>query len=179
MKAIIWSQPSTTSEVLRIELLREETVFHLDNGLELRVGQAPQKLQAELNRIEEIPGINLSAPPSTQGDIFYAPFMSRSVYDIVWPIVGSHSKIQKAFRGHPKLQAVTRLGYDELRRMPLYAYVSGPFGLYLGHPFDFGSRVPDPTLPNAGKQYGCAFRDGDYLVTVTVNLETRAVTVTQ
>jgi hypothetical protein len=110
MKAIIWSQPSTTSEVLRIELLREETVFHLDNGLELRVGQAPQKLQAELNRIEEIPGINLSAPPSTQGDIFYAPFMSRSVYDIVWPIVGSHSKIQKAFRGHPKLQDVTRLG---------------------------------------------------------------------
>jgi hypothetical protein len=173
MKAIIWSQPTTTSEVLRIELLQDETVFHLENGLVLRVGKAPQKLQAELNRIEGIPGIDLSAPPATQGEIFYLPFMQRSVYDVAWPIVGTHPKIQKAFRGHPALQALTKLSFEELLQMPLDAYVDGPFGLYLGHPFNFRSRTPEALC----KEYGCDFQDGDYLVKVSIDLETSAVTI--
>jgi hypothetical protein len=177
MKAIILGEPTTTSEVLRIELLREETLFHLDNGLLLRVGEAPQKLQAELNRMEGIPGIDLSAPPATQGEIFYLPFMPRSVYDVAWPMVGSDPHIQKAFRGHPGLETVAKLRYEELLQLPLAAYVSGPFGLYLGHPFNFKSRTPVGALSNADREYGCDFRDGDYLVKVSINLETRAVRV--
>lgn len=177
MRAIIWGQP--TSEVFRIELLPEQTIFHLDNGQVLRVGEAPQKLQAQLNRIKGTPGIDLSAPPSTQPEIFYLPFMLRSVYDVAWPIVRTHRKIQRAFRGHSRLQAAARLSYDELRQLPLDAYVSGPLGLYLGHPFNFRSRAPDVALSDGGKEYGCDFRDGDYLVKVSINLETKAVRVTQ
>jgi len=179
MKAIIWSRPTTTSEVVRIECLRDETLFHLNSGLVLRVGQAPQKLQAKLNRSEGISGIDLSAPPATQTDIFYSPFMSRSVYEVAWPILRTDPKIQKAFRGHQRLRAIAKLGYDELLQMPLDAYVSGPFGLYLGHPFNFSCRTPDVALSDGRKEYGCDFRDGDYLVKVSINLETRAVTVSQ
>jgi len=134
------------------------------------------KLQALLNQIPEIPGIDLSRP-DTQPEIFYSPFMARSVWDVVWPLVRTHRKIQKAFRGHPTLEAIAVLGYDELRELPLEAYVSGPFGLYLHHPFDFVCRDADPTLPDGENEYRGYFRDGDYRVTVFINVRTQSVTV--
>ena len=177
MRAIITNQP--TSEVTRVESLPNQTAFHLANGQVLRVGMAPEKLQAQLNRIDDTPGIDLSQPPATQSEIFYHPFMERSVWDVVWPIVRTHPKVQAAFRGHAALEATMHLGYDELRELPLEAYVSGPFGLHLGHPFNFVCRAPDPTLADGINEYRCDFRDGDYLVKVFINLQTRAVKVTQ
>jgi len=177
MRAIITDRPA--SDVTTIERFPDQTVFHLADGQLLRVGLAPEMLQALLSRCETVRGIDLSKPPSTQPEIFYQPLMPRPVYDVVWPIVRTHPKIQKAFRGHQKLQAIGQLTYEELRRMPLEAYVSGPFGLYLGHPFNFVSRAQDPTLPDGPNEYRCDFRDGDYLVKVFINLRTRAVTVTQ
>jgi hypothetical protein len=175
MRAIITNQPA--SEVTRIDSLAGKTVFHLADGQVLHVGVAPEKLQASLNRWDGVRGIDLSAPPATQPEIFYYPFMPRSVWEIAWPIVRTHPKIQKAFRGHPKLEAITQLSYEELRSLPLEAYVSHPFGLYLGHPVNFVSRAPDPTVPDNQNEYRCTFRDGDYLVSVFVNVRTRAVAV--
>jgi hypothetical protein len=175
VRAIITNQP--TSEVKVIERLRDQTVFHLVDGHSLRVGEPSEKLQAQLDRIKEISGIDLSKPPSTQPDIFYYPFMTREVYDRTWPVVGSHSKVQNAFRGHPKLQAVAALSYEQLRDLPLEAYISGPFGLYLSHPFNFMSRAPDRELPDAENEYRCDFRDGEHLVKVYINVRTQAVAV--
>ena len=175
MKAIITNQPST--EVTQIEGLGEITTFYLANGEKLRVGVALDKLQALLNLWEGVPGIDLSQPPSTQREIFYSPFMARSVYGVTWPIIGTHPKIQKSFRGHPNLQAVARLDYERLSQLPLEAYVSGPFGLYLNHPFNFINRSADPTVVDGANEYVCNFRDGSYLVRVFVNLRTLAVAI--
>jgi hypothetical protein len=177
MKAIIWAEPTYTSEVLQIQLLPEEIIFHLENGLALRVGEAPQKIQAELNQTPGTPGINLFAPPFTQTDIFYKPLMPRSVYGAVWPILATHSDLRKAFRGHPKLESVAQLSYDALGQLPLEAYISGPFGLYLGHPFNFTAHPPASALPETVNDYTCDFRDAAYLVKVSINLQTKAVRI--
>ena len=163
----------------KIERLTEQTIFHLANGQVLRLGMAPEKLQALLNRIPEIPGIDLSQPPETQPEIFYSPFMARSVWDVVWPLVRTHRQIQKAFRGHPTLEAIARLSYDELRQLPLEVYVSGPFGLYLNHPFNFICRRAIPTLPDGVNEYLGQFRERDYFVRVFINLRTQSVNVEQ
>ena len=149
MKAIIWAEPTYTSEVLQIQLRPDEVIFHLENGAALRVGQAPQRIQEELNQIRGTPGIDLCAPPFTQPDIFYKPMMPRSVYDAVWPILATHSAIREAFRGHPKLESAAKLSYDALGQLPLEAQISGPFGLYLGHPFNFTAHLPSSALPDA------------------------------
>lgn len=177
MRVIITNQP--TSEVTQIESLAGQTTFHLANGEVLRVGVSLENLQTLLNRYEGVRGIDLSQPPSHQPEIFYSPFMARSVYDVAWPIVRTHPDIQNAFRGHPALQAIAQLDYDELSQLPLEAYVSGPFGLYLYHPFNFVDRASDPTLADGFNEYRCNFRDRDYLIKVFVNLRTRAVTITE
>jgi len=164
---------------MKIERLPQQTVFHLANGQILRIGMAPEKLQAMLNRIPETPGIDLSQPPDTQPEIFYYPFMSRSVWDVVWPLVKTHRKIKTAFQGHPRLEAVARLDYDELRELPLNAYVSGPFGLYLGHPFNFVCRRADPALPDGENEYRGEFRDRDFCVRAFINVRTQSVNVEQ
>jgi hypothetical protein len=165
------------SEVTKIERLAEKTIFHLVNGQALRLGMSPEKLQAMLNRIPEIPGIDLSQPPDTQREIFYTPFMERPIWHVIWPLVRTHRKIQKAFRGHPTLEAIARLGYDELRQLPLEAYVSGPFGLYLHHPINFVCRDADPTLPDGVNEYRGHFREADYHVWVYINVRTQSVNV--
>jgi hypothetical protein len=177
MKAIITYQP--TSEVTRIERLPEQTIFYLANGQVLRVGEALEKLEAELNQNDELPRIALSQPPPTECTIFYHPFMPRSIYDVVWPLVRTHRKIQKAFRRHPRLQAIALLNYDALRDLPLEAYVSSPFGLFLGHPYNFMSRAPDTTLPDGANEYRCGFQDGNHLVSVFINVKSLVLTVEQ
>ena len=67
-----------------------------------------------------------------------------------WPLVGQVAK----------LQALARLGYDELRQLPLRAYITG--GLYLSYPFNFMSRAIDPQHETT--EYLCDFMDGDHLV---------------
>ncbi len=167
MRAIITHQPSC--EVTQIDRLADETVFHLATGQRLRVGVAPSVLEKRLR-------IDLAQPPSNlPTDIFCHPFMSRAVWNVVAPIVSTHQDIQRLFTGHPKLQALAEMGYDELRELPLRAYITG--GLYLSHPFNFMSRAIDPQHETS--EYLCDFMDGDYLVKVVVDLESRAVTVTQ
>jgi hypothetical protein len=167
MRAIITHQPSC--EVTQIERLAEETVFHLATGQRLRVGVAPRVLEARLK-------IDLSQPPSAlPTDIFCHPFMSRAVWDVVAPIVRTHPDIQRTFAGHPRLQALARMDYEELRQLPLRAYITG--GLYLSYPFNFMSRAIDPQHETT--EYLCDFMDGDYLLKVVVDMESRTVSVTQ
>ena len=167
MRATITHQPSC--EITQIDRLVDETVFHLATGHRLRVGVAPSVLEKRLR-------VDLSQPPSSLPiDIFCQPFMSRSVWDVVAPIVRTHPDIQRAFAGHPKLQALAQSDYDELRRLPLRAYITG--GLYLSYPYNFMSRTID--LQHKTTEYLCDFMDGDYLVKVVVDLESRAVTVTE
>lgn len=167
MRAIITHQPSC--EVTQIQRLAEETIFHLETGQRLRVGVASSALAARLK-------IDLSQPPSElPTDIFCHPFMSRAVWGVIAPIVRTHPDIQRAFAAHPRLQALARMDYDELRQLPLSAYITG--GLYLSYPYNFMSRAIDPQHMTA--DYLCDFRDNDYLVKVVVDLESRTVTVTQ
>lgn len=165
MQAIITHQPGC--KVTQIDRLADETVFHLDTGQRLRVGIAPRVLEKRLK-------IDLSQPPSNlPTDIFCHPFMSRAVWDVVAPIVRTHPDIQRAFAGHPKLQALAQSDYDELRLLPLRAYITGD--LYLSYPFNFMSRA-GPWRETA--EHICDFMDGDYLVKVIIDLESRAVSVT-
>ncbi len=167
MRAIITHQPSC--EVTQIDRLADETVFHLSTGQRLRVGIASSMLEKRLK-------IDLSQPPSSlPTDIFCHPFMSRAVWDVVAPIIRTHPAIQRAFAGHSKLQALAQFDYDELHQLPLRAYITN--GLYLSYPFNFMNRAID--RQHQTTEYFCDFMDGDYLVKVVVDLESRAVTVTQ
>lgn len=166
MRAIITHQPSC--DVTQIDCLADQTVFHLATGQTLRVDIEPSVLAARLK-------IDLSQPPSSlPTDIFSHPFMSRAVWEVVAPIVRTHPTIQRAFDGHPKLQALAQLDYDELQRLPLRAYISS--GLYLSYPFNFVSRATAPQHHTT--EYLCDFMDGDYLTKVVVDLARRAVSVT-
>ncbi len=167
MRAIITHQPSC--EVTQIDRLADETIFHLATGQRLRVGVAPSLLEKRLR-------IDLAQPPSSlPTDIFCHPFMTRAVWDVVAPIVRTHPHIQRLFTGHPKLQALAQSDYEELRELPLRAYITS--GLYLSSPFNFVSRAIDPRHKTT--EHLCDFMDGDYLVKVIVDLQSRAVTVTQ
>jgi hypothetical protein len=169
MRAIITHQPSC--EVTRIERLIDQIVFHLASGQSLRAGLAPRVLEMRLK-------IDLSQPPSSlPTDIFCSPFMSRSVWNVVAPIVRNHPDIRRAFDGHPNLQALTQLGYEELRQLPLQAYIT--HGLYLSYPFNCVNRATDARKIDETTEYLCDFRDGDYLVKVVIDLQSRAVNVTQ
>jgi hypothetical protein len=101
--------------------------------------------------------------------------MSRTVWNIVAPIVRKHPDIQRAFTGDPDLQALAQFDYDELRELPLRAYITG--GIYLSYPFNFMNRTINPQCEST--EYLCDFMDGDYLVKVVVDLKSRVVTVTQ
>ena len=167
MRAIITHQPSC--EVTQIDRLADETVFHVATGQHLRVGVAPTVLEKRLR-------IDLAQSPSSlPTDIFCHPFMSRAVWEVVAQIVRTHPDIQRAFAGHPRLQALAQSSYDELCELPLRAYITG--GLYLSYPFNFMSRAIDPHHETT--EYLCDFMDGDYLVKVIVDLESRAATVTE
>jgi hypothetical protein len=167
MRAIITHQSSC--EVTQIDRLADETIFHLTTGQRLRVGVAPSVLEKRLR-------IDLAQSPSDlPTDIFCHPFMSRAVWNVVAPIIRTHPDIQRLFTGHPKLQALAAMGYDELRELPLRAYITG--ALYLSYPFNLMSRAIDPQHETS--EYLCDFMDGDYLVKVVVDLESRVVTVTQ
>jgi hypothetical protein len=166
MQAIITHQPSC--EVTQIDRLADETIFHLATGQRLRVGVAPSVLEKRLR-------IDLAQPPSSLPTVIFChPFMSRAVWDVVAPIVRTHPDIQRAFTGHPKLQVLAKSHYDELRELPLRAYITG--ALYLNYPFNFKSRAINPQHDTT--EYLCDFMDGDYLVKVVVDLENRAVRVT-
>jgi len=167
MRAIITHHPSC--EVTRIETLSDQTIFHLETGQSLRVGMTPSILGAKLK-------IDLSQSPSSlRTDIFCHPFMSRSVWEVVAPIVRAHPDIQRAFDGHPQLQALGRLSYDEVLELPLRVYITQ--ALYLTHPFNFVCKATNPKLVPQTTDYWCDFMDGDYLVKVVVDLQSRVVTV--
>ena len=120
--------------------------------------------------------IDMARPPSVLPiDIFCHPFMSRAVWNVVAPIVRTHPGIQRAFAGHPNLQVLARMDYDELRQLPLRAYITG--GLYLSYPYNFMSRAIGPQHETT--EYLCDFMDGDHLVKVIVDLESQAVTIAQ
>ena len=87
----------------------------------------------------------------------------------------SGSAFQQSRIPNTLVLGLARFSYDELRQLPLRAYVTG--GLYLSSPFNFRSRAIDPQHETT--EYLCDFMDGDYLVKVVVDLESRAVTVTQ
>jgi len=72
---------------------------------------------------------------------------------------------------------LARLGYEELRQLPLRAYITQ--GLYLSYPFNFTCRAIDAQKIDETTDYLCDFMDGDYLVKVVVDLQTRTVTVTE
>ncbi len=154
---------------MQIDRLAGETIFHLATGQRSRVGVEAGVLEKQLR-------IDLAQPPNTlPTDIFCHPFMTRAVWDVVAPIVRTNPAIQRAFAGHPKLQALAQSDYDELRRLPLRAYITG--GLYLSYPFNFMSRAIDSHHETT--EYLCDFMDADYLVKVIIDLESRAVTVTE
>ena len=73
------------------------------------------------------------------------------------------------------MQTLARLGYEELSQLPLRAYITQ--GLYLSYPFNFMCRAIDAKKIDETTDYLCDFMDGDYLVKVVVDLQTRAVTV--
>lgn len=168
MRAIITHQPSC--EVTRIDRFADETIFYLATGQHLRVGVAPNVLETRLR-------IDLAQPPSRlPTDIFCHPFMTRAFWEVIAPIVRTHPDIQRLFAGHPKLQALAQSGYDELRELPLRAYITS--ALYLSYPCNFMNTTINPDRKTT--QYRCDFADGDdYLVKVVVDLKSQAVTVTQ
>ncbi len=170
MRAIITFEPSCN--VTSIEMLVSETVFHLETGLSLRVGVPPNRLAALLK-------LDLSRPSSDlPTDIFCHPFMSRSTWDTIAPIVRTHRDIRRAFKGHQNLETQLQLDYDQLRLLPLRAYGNGPRGLYLSYPVNFFCTCTDSAKADSSTEFHCDFTDGNYLVKVLVDTESQTVVVT-